>query len=145
MRFPRHAKIFTGQINAGPFMAFFFLLLVIFAFNQILVSVPGVRIQLPVVESPQYASHPAVYLAVHRSGQLYYESQAIQFKALGERLRAVVKRAGTPLTLVLQVDAGTAYEQLNPLYKLADETGFREVVLAGQPPLFPGVAAVKSN
>lgn len=139
MRFPRHARIFTGQIVAAPFLAFFFLLLVIFVFTQTLVSVPGVRIDLPSATPGQFARHPVVRVAMDRAGQLYYQAQAIQFDQLQASLRTEVKKAATPLSLVLQLDRDAQLGAIFQLQTLGREAGFAEILLESRPSLFrPG-------
>ena len=50
MKFPRNARIFRGQLDAAPFAALFFLL-VIFLMVSSLIYTPGVRLELPVADN----------------------------------------------------------------------------------------------
>ena len=85
MRFPRHARIFRGQLDAAPFAGVFFLVLIFITLNSPLVFTPGVRVELPEADGLPGVANPAAVVVVDRSGQYYLENQ----KALHDEGRAV--------------------------------------------------------
>lgn len=137
MKFPRNARIFRGQLDAAPFAAVFFLL-VIFLMLSSLVYTPGVRLQLPVADNLPGTDKPTVSVAIDPGGRLYYENQIIERGQLQARLRAVASTSAEPLTLIVQADQGVSYRMLVDLTMLARDAGISEAWLATLPRAFSG-------
>jgi biopolymer transport protein ExbD len=139
MRFPRNARILRSQLDAAPFAAVFFLL-VMFMMLGSLIYTPGARVelQLPRANGLPGTDKPSVYVAVDADGRLYYENQWIEEKALRGRLQAAARKTSEPLTLVVQADKSVSYERLMRLTLLARDAGIPEALLAMLPgPLAP--------
>lgn len=132
MKFPRNARIFRGQLDAAPFATVFFLL-VIFLMLGSLVYTPGVRLNLPVGEDLPGTDQPSVAVAMDANGRLYYENRLIDQDQLKARLAEAVKRAHTPLSLLVQADKSVSYERLLRLSLLAREAGIADAWLATLP------------
>ncbi|MHB8520800.1 MAG: ExbD/TolR family protein [Limisphaerales bacterium] len=151
MKFPRNAKIFRGQLDAAPFAALFFVLVIFLLLNSSLVTISGIKIQLP--EAPDMAgtANQRVVVAVDLSGRLYYEYQVISEAALLVRLKAVVRRAQGPVTLIVLADKSVSVQtdgggfDLVRLSQLARAAGIREVSLATRPKVFPLPPAARSS
>jgi biopolymer transport protein ExbD len=135
MKFPRNARIFRGQLDAAPFAAVFFLL-VIFLMLSSLVYTPGVRLQLPVADNLAGTDKQGVPVALAKNGQLFFEDQPISESELKNRLREAARKSDEPLTLVVQADAGVSYDMLVRLTLLAREAGISEAWLAALPRIF---------
>ena len=132
MKFPRNARIFRGQLDAAPFAAVLFLL-VLFLMLGSRVYTPGVRLQLPVVGNLPGTDKPTVALAIDAQGRLYFENQIIDQKQLAVRLRQVAKQSSQPVTLLVQADKAVRYEQLIGLTVLARDVGIMDAWLATLP------------
>ncbi len=140
MRFPRHARIFHGQLDAAPFAGVFFLVLIFITFNSQLVFTPGVRVELPQAEGLPGTANPTLSVVVDRSGQFYFENQIITEADLKQRLRAAadkVKTRGMQLTLVVLADTLTPNAVLFQLGELAREAGIQELLQATRPRTSP--------
>jgi biopolymer transport protein ExbD len=138
MKFPRNARIFRGQLDAAPFAAVLFLL-VLFLMLGSRVYTPGVRLELPAGGDLPGTDKPTVAVAVDGQGRLYYENQVIERKQLAARLRQAVQQSSQPLTLLIQADKSVTYDQLMRLTMLAREVGIMEAWLATLPrPLAAG-------
>lgn len=135
MRLPRNAKIFRGQLDAAPFAGVMFLLLLFIVLQSKLVFTPGIRIDLPEVDAELPGiPGPSVVVAVDRSGQVYYESQAVASLAdLRDRLRAAVRQSKSPLTLEVMVDKSATLEHWAPVLSLAGEAGMERALLVTRP------------
>ena len=144
MRFPRHARIFRGQLDAAPFAGVFFLVLIFITLNSPLVFTPGVRVELPEADGLPGVANPAAVVVVDRSGQYYLENQVIGEAELLPRLRAAADRArahGAPVTLVVLADKLTPNDHLFRLAELAREAGIRDLLQATRPRLAPAPPA----
>jgi len=134
MKFPRNATIFRRQLDAAPFAAVFFLL-VMFVMLGTLVYTPGARVelQLPRADGLPGTDKPSVSVALDADGRLYYENQWIQEGELKRRLQAAVQKSGEPLTLVVQADKAVSYGMCLRLALLARDAGIAEALLATLP------------
>ncbi|NBV21925.1 MAG: biopolymer transporter ExbD [Proteobacteria bacterium] len=136
MRFPRHARIFKGQLDAAPFAGVFFLVLIFLTFNSQLVFTPGVRIDLPQGDALPGTAHPTARVYVDPSGQFYFENQIITATNLQRHLQVAVGNAkahGEQLSLLVFADKLTPNEHLVRLGELARTAGIRELVQAIRP------------
>ena len=132
MKFPRNARIFRGQLDAAPFAAVFFLM-VIFMMLSSLVYTPGVHIQLPMADKLMGTDQLTVAVAIDANGRYYFENQAIDEAQLRTRLRQAAIAAGEPLTLVIRADQAASNEMLVRLGLLAREAGITNGLLATLP------------
>ncbi len=136
MKFPRNARIFRGHLDAAPFAAVFFLL-VIFLMVGSLVYTPGIRLRLPVADDLPGTDKATVAVAIDANGRLYFENRWIDEDRLKQRLAQAAKNSAQPLTLLVQADKAVNYEMLVRLTLLAREAGISEAWLATLPRLFP--------
>ena len=134
MKFPRNARIARGQLDAAPFAAVFFLL-VIFMMLGSLVYTPGARLQLQLPRADGLAGtdKPTVSVAVDADGRLYYENERIDEAKLQGRLREAVRKSPEPLTLVVRADKSVSYDTCLRLAMLARDAGITEALLAALP------------
>ena len=132
MKFPRNARIFRGQLDAAPFAAVFFLL-VMFLLLGSLVYTPGVHIQLPLADDLPGTDKPTIAVAVDAAGQLYFENQAIKEVELRGRLRKAAKDSREPLALVVRADKAVSWERIARLLALAQQAGISEAIWATMP------------
>jgi biopolymer transport protein ExbD len=144
MRFPRHARIFRGQLDAAPFAGVFFLVLIFITLNSPLVFTPGVRVELPEADGLPGVANPAAVVVVDRSGKYYLENQVIGENELRLRLRAAADRAkarNAPVTLVVLADKHTPNDNLFRLSELARDAGIHELLQATRPRLAPATTS----
>jgi biopolymer transport protein ExbD len=134
MKFARHVRLLRSQLDAAPFAAVFFLL-VIFMMLGSLIYTPGARLelQLPQGKDLPGTDKPTVSVAIDADGRLYYENQGIEESALRGRLQEVAKKSSAALTLVVRADKTVSYERLMRLTSLARDAGITEALLATLP------------
>jgi biopolymer transport protein ExbD len=132
MKFPRNARIFRGQLDAAPFAAVFFLL-VIFVMLSTQLYTPGVALDLPMVDDLPGTDKPSVRVAIDSAGRLYFANQGINERSLTERLRRAVEESPEPLTLIVQADHAVPMDKLVHLSLLARSVGITNDWLAALP------------
>jgi biopolymer transport protein ExbD len=134
MKFTRNARLLRSQLDAAPFAAVFFLL-VIFMMLGSLIYTPGARLelQLPQGKGLPGTDKPTVSVAVDADGRLYYENQWLEENLLLNRLREAANMSAEPLTLVVQADKRVPHERLMRLTLLARDAGIMDAVLATLP------------
>jgi len=141
MKFPRHAKIFRGQLDVAPFAAVFFCLLLLLTLKSTFVFTPGVSVELPVAEGLPGVAGPTAVVTVDRSGQFFWENQVVDARGLRARLETAARNPAARsegVTLIIQADRAVAFESIVNLALLAREAGIRRVVQAMRPAYFPG-------
>jgi biopolymer transport protein ExbD len=139
VKFPRNAKIFRGQLDAAPFAAVLFLLVIFLLLNSALITIPGIRIQLPETPALPGAASPTVVVAVDSTGQIYYENQIVSEDRLRVRLKTAVRDAKQPVTLGVEADKSVSVDTAVVRFReLARAAGIHEVLLATREKVFSG-------
>ncbi len=132
MKFPRNARIFRGQLDAAPFAAVFFLL-VIFVMLGSFIYTPGVRLELPLADDLPGTDKPTVAVAIDSGGRYYYDNLLVQEKQLSGLFHQAVAGSGNPLTLIVYADRAVSTEMLVRLSMLARSAGITNALLATLP------------
>lgn len=132
MKFPRNARIFRGQLDAAPFAAVLFLVVIFLMLNG-LVYTPGVSLQLPRADNLPGSDKRTVAVAIDANGRLYFENAPIRESDLKRRLQTIATNSVEPLALLIQSDNGVSYEMQFRLWLLARDAGIREAWLAALP------------
>lgn len=151
MKFPRNAKIFRGQLDVAPFASVFFLLAIFMVFSSLLVSSPGVKIQLPELRGTNFAraTLPKLDVAVTSGGDIVFESQVVSTDQLKDRLEYAVgrftenARTNSP-TLVLQADKDADLQTLLQICQTAVEVGIKQTIWAGRAQPFAAPKEIES-
>ena len=102
MRFPRHAKIFRGQLDPAPVAGVFFLLPIFLLLGSLLYT-PGVLIDLGKASADSGLAKP---IAINRAGEISFDGKI--YKATNDlpQLRADLKNFSAHESLVLQPESG---------------------------------------
>lgn len=132
MKFPRNARIFRGQLDAAPFAAVFFLLVIFMMLGSLLYT-PGVHIQLPAGDNLAGTDQPTVKVAIDANGRLFFENQIIDQEQLRIRLRQAAKAAAEPLTLLILADKAATYDMAVQLALVARDANITNAILATLP------------
>ena len=145
MRFPRNARIFRGQLDAAPFMAVFFLL-VIFVLLRSLLYTPGIEVKLPSAGDLSLAGtdRPTISVAV-TTNSIYFGNQLVSENEFSNGLYTAAQKNAGPLTLVVQADKGVTEEKLIRVTVLAHEAGITNLLLATLPRVFDAPSKAASQ
>jgi biopolymer transport protein ExbD len=136
MRFPRHTKVFRGQLDAAPYAGVFFLLALFLLLSSSIVFTPGVPIELPEAANVPGVTGPTFAIAIDSEGRIYFDNQVTNEERLRQRLRDAA--ASEPeLTLVLQADNAVKWATVARLILVAREAGVKRAVQATRPPVMP--------
>jgi len=138
MKFPRHARIFCGQLDASPFVGVLFLVAIFLLLNSSLVFVPGVPIDLPEAADLSGVTGRPIAVAVDRNGRFYFRNQVINRNDLQLELHKAVRESKEPPPLVLMADKSVPCDTImNLLAGLAREAGVKEAWLVARPFMAP--------
>ena len=136
MRFPRHTKVFRGQLDAAPYAGVFFLLTLFILLNSSIVFTPGLPIRLPEATNVPGVTGPTLSIAVDDGSRIYFDNQVTNEERLRQRLRDAV--ASTPeVTLVIHADDKVNWATLARLMLLARDAGVKTAMPAMRPPVAP--------
>ena len=130
MKFPRNARVTKGSLEAAPWAAVMFLLVIFIMLGGLLYT-PGVHVQLPVTDELPGTDRFPVTVAMAAAGRLFFENQLVTNESLlttrwGQILRDALEKP----TLVVQADKGVSYENLARVMQLGRAVGFETTVLA---------------
>ena len=130
MKFPRNARVTKGSLEAAPWAAVMFLLVIFIMLGGLLYT-PGVHVQLPITDELPGLDKLPVTVAMDAAGQLYFENQRVTSEAaLTNRLREVIQAAPEKPALIVQADTNVSYGNLVRLMQLGRSVGFENTVLA---------------
>ena len=132
MKFPRNAKILRSHFDVTPFAAVFFVLL-IFLMLGALIPTAGIPLQPPAADNLPGPARPTVAMAVDAQERLYFENQIVTESVLIPSLKAAVRGARTPLTLIIHADKAVSCDTLVRLSLLARDCGITNALLATLP------------
>jgi biopolymer transport protein ExbD len=134
MKFPRTSKILRSPFDFAPFAAVFFLLVIFLALGM-LITTPGVPLQIPAADDLPGTSRPTVDMAVDALNRFYFENQLVSERQLKTSLHNAVHSTHEQLTLVIHADKSVTYEQLLHLTLLArgPGVGITNILLATLP------------
>ena len=132
MKFPRNARIFRGQLDAAPFAAVLFLI-IIFLMLKGLVYTPGVSLELPTIDNLPGSDRRSEGVAIDANGRLYFKNAAITESALKRELQAIATNTAEPVELVIQADKRVSLEVQLHLMGLARDAGILHFRLAALP------------
>jgi biopolymer transport protein ExbD len=136
MRFPRHTKVFRGQLDAAPYAGVFFLLALFLLLSSSIIFTPGVPIDLPEAADVPGFTGPMLAIAVDHGSRIYFDNQVTNEERLRQRLRDAV--ASEPdVTLVIQADGAVNWATVARLILVAREAGVKRAVPATRPPVVP--------
>ena len=147
MRFQSRVKPLDDVLEAGPFVAVLFVLLLLLLLHTSLAPAPGVRVQLPVVPAEPRSAYLGLELvvAIDQNELVYFEHQVVTEEQLRQRLSATVRRSRQPLQLVLLADENVRQGAVLRLATLARSCGIEEVIMATREPLFPSKPSVPTR
>jgi biopolymer transport protein ExbD len=132
MKFPRNSRLLRSPFDMAPFAAVLFLL-VIFLMLGTFMPMSGLPLQLPVADDLPGTDQPAISVALDAHGRLYFADQMVTEPRLKSALKTAAQKSREPLTLVIQADKTTTYDQLVHLTLLARDAGITNALLATRP------------
>lgn len=125
---------FTGTADFAPVGSVFFLVLMFLLLQSHLAPVPGVPVELAMVESDLPAFGPdCQVVVVDREGRLFYRQQLITDAALVRQLSDFTTRSSDQALLVIQADRSLRLERLAEVYALCRQAGITRLKLQTRP------------
>lgn len=120
------------SLGIAPLIDIVFLLLIFFMVTSHFDVASGVRIKLPQISRAIFDSQEdKVTVLIDQSGQAYFEGEAVEMKALGERLRKLVlEKKG--VQLVLQADKEVRHGVVVETMDVAKTAGVQAIVISAQ-------------
>ena len=134
MKFPRGAKIFTGQFDPLPYVGVFLCLLIFMIFFRDMVLPSGVVVELPDMENAESIPPSRWRVVLDRDGKYYFEDGLWRREQLGEVLKmrlSDLKLSNSEKTVMLQADKMVSFQALNDAMALMREVGFKKVIQVG--------------
>jgi biopolymer transport protein ExbD len=112
----------------------FSLLLMLLLLQSHLAPVPGVPVELPVVESGTSVAGPdGQVLVVDREGRLFFRQQLMTAEALEKELAGLVGESPEQPLLVIQADRSLDLGRLAEVYALCRRAGVARLKLQTRP------------
>jgi biopolymer transport protein ExbD len=141
MKFPRNARIFRGQLDAAPFAAVFFLL-VIFVLIGKLTYTPGIQVRLPAAGNVRLAGVEGPTLSVAlTTNAIYFQDQQVSENDFSNQLFAAKQKIPGAVTLIVQSDKDVTEEKRGFVWGVAQQVGIQDLLLATLPRVYDASSA----
>lgn len=134
MKFPRGAKIFTGQFDPLPYVGVFLCLFIFLIFFRDMVLPSGVVIDLPEIENATPVPVSPWRVVIDREGKYFFEDglwKPEQLKSVLKERLSQLASDDEDLVVMLQADKMLPYQTLNDAMALFKEVGFKKVIQVG--------------
>lgn len=135
-RFQARCRPRCGLIDPIPLINVILLALLFFAVMPLMLSRPGLAIDLPEAPFRDGVPFDAVAIAVTGDGRFFFDDAPLAPDALGEALARAVSVEGRTV-LLIEADRQAPYERIVEVHNRALEAGMRKVAIATRPPLSP--------
>ena len=90
------------EINVSPLIDVVFILLIFFIVSATFVSVPGIEVNRPKVQTATSLQHNSILFALSNENQLFHGGQEIQLDEMGTVIENSDKKRDKPV--IIQVD-----------------------------------------
>ena len=135
MKFARNTRLITGRPDAAPWLCLMVPIALAALFHDFLVLPRGVRIELPVIDSPIVAApgERFLILAVDANERIYFENQLINLSALRVALAVRAAATNAPRSVLVQADQAVSTARLGELSAAVRAAGLRDLILLARP------------
>lgn len=123
MRYPRHAKIFRGQLDVAPLAGVFFLLIIFMVLSS-LVYTPGVALQLGPGGSPVMAAGERL-VRIDAEGRFLIGKKIYKEEDLIEQLRQTLPSSPAAALLIAEADPLAPRSAVLRLREIAGQLNMR--------------------
>jgi biopolymer transport protein ExbD len=121
MRFPRHAKIFRGQLDPAAVASLFFVVLLFLFLYGSHAFIPGVQVKFEDShDSPEVTPR---LLKLQKNGLVSYIGTTYSEEEFTKKLRTAFKEGTAPRRLILEEEPGADGKQAQRLIRLGQELG----------------------
>lgn len=138
MKFRCSAKPLDDVLDAGPFAAVMFLVLIMLLLHSAIAPAPGVRVQLPEVAAARRSASigPQLVVTIDQNELVYFEHQVVSEDQLRDKLASKVRAGRQPVQFMLLADDNVRQGAVLRIATLARDCGIGEVIVATREPLF---------
>lgn len=119
-------------LGVAPWVDFTLLVVLIIIQQSAVVLRPGVRLELPPAPFADGIRPDALVLTVPQEGMYFFQDERLTLEGLQLALARAARAPGGEAGLIIEADKRITHGTLVALYTMAQEAGFRDIVLASR-------------
>jgi biopolymer transport protein ExbD len=127
MQFKEKQKKRTG-LNITSLIDVMFILLIFFMVSSSFVEQPGMKLELPAMQSQEVAKVEKMSLFVSKDGELYLNERPVVIDSLGIVIKQVMPNVEEK-TLVLKADKAVDHGTVVQIMDIAKRNGLKKIVI----------------
>lgn len=127
MQFKEKQKKRTG-LNITSLIDVMFILLIFFMVSSSFVEQPGMKLELPAMQSQEMAKVEKMALFVSKEGKLFLNDRPVVIDSLGSVIKEVIPNVEEK-TLVLKADKAVEHGLVVQIMDIAKRNGLKKIVI----------------
>ena len=127
MQFTEEKKRKT-TINITPLIDVLFILLIFFMVSSSFVEQPGMKLELPTIQSKEVERVENLVIHISREGTILFANKETNLEDLGAEIKAMIPNIETK-TLVLKADKETEHGLIVQIMDIAKRSGLTKIVI----------------
>ncbi len=127
MQFKEEQKRRT-TINITPLIDVLFILLIFFMVSSSFIEQPGMKLELPTIQSKEVARVENLVIHISESGEIYLAENQVSLDDLGAAIEAMIPNIQEK-TLILKADKKTEHGLIVQVMDIAKRSGLTKIVI----------------
>ena len=132
MRFKRHLKITSGQLDTAPLIDVVFLLMIYFMLTSSFIMQPGIKIKLPTALTTESIEKKQFIISIAADGSIFYQEQSVTLKML-KNILEIESKQNPDIVLIIKGDYYATHGKVVEVMDLAKVAGVSHLAIATQP------------
>ncbi len=130
MQFKEEKKRRT-TINITPLIDVLFILLIFFMVSSSFIEQPGMKLELPTIQSKEVERVENLVLTISEEGDIYLAENKVTLDELGPAIEAMIPNIQEK-TLVLKADKKTQHGLIVEIMDIAKRSGLTKIVIGAK-------------
>jgi biopolymer transport protein ExbD len=130
MQFKEEKKRRT-TINITPLIDVLFILLIFFMVSSSFIEQPGMKLELPTIQSKEVERVENLIMLISEEGDIYLAEQKVTLDELGPAIEAMIPNIQEK-TLVLKADKATQHGLIVEVMDIAKRSGLTKIVIGAK-------------
>ena len=131
VKFRRHYKLTSGQVDMAPLIDCVLLLLIYFMLTSSFIMQPGLKIKLPEAKTTEQGVPEPIIVSVTRDNRIFFKDKSVNLGELQALLNAEGKKSR--FVLIVKGDESARHGLVVKVLDLARLSGAEKLIIATSP------------
>ena len=116
------------NINITSLIDVLFILLIFFMVSSSFIEQPGMKLELPTIQSKEVARLENLVMHISKEGEIFLGDKPVTMENLAEEIEAMIPNIAEK-TLVLNADKATSHGKIVEIMDIAKRSGLNKIVI----------------